>query len=61
MKKFLLAVIILPYLTVSTTYGVDILERIYTPSKQNNQVVDIGNNKTAVGNEVFRQSKDLIT
>lgn len=62
MKKiFVIISLLVPYLTLSTTYGVDILERIYTPSKQNNQVVDMGNNKTAVWNEVFKQSIDIIT
>lgn len=33
----------------------DILEKVIQPSKEYEQIIDLGNNKTAVGNEVFRE------
>lgn len=43
------------------TYGIDILERVFTPSKQNNQIIDIWNTKDAVWNTVFKQSIDVLS
>ncbi len=43
------------------TYGIDILEKVFTPSKQNNQIIDIGNTKDAVWNSVFKQSIDILS
>lgn len=37
----------------------DILDTAFAPSKLFDQVINIGNNKNAVGNEVFRGSTDL--
>lgn len=41
-------------ITSSTVYGLDLLEQSFQQSKQYDTVVDIGNNKNAVGNEVIR-------
>lgn len=43
------------------TIHADLLEQAVEPSKQNNQMIDMGNNKNAIGNWVFKQSIDLIT
>lgn len=37
----------------------DILDSAFQPSKNLDQVINIGNNKNAVGNEVFRGSTDV--
>lgn len=37
----------------------DILDTAFQPSKNLDQVINIGNNKNAVGNEVFRGSTDV--
>lgn len=39
---------------VSSAYGLDLLEQSYQQSKQYDTVVDIGNNKNAVGNDLIR-------
>jgi hypothetical protein len=41
MKKVIIAFVCLWYGLVPVTYGIDILERVFTPSKQNNQIIDI--------------------
>lgn len=60
MKKALLTFLLFWYSIIPTASAIDILENIYTPSKQNNQVVDMGNNKTAVWNAIFRQSINVV-
>lgn len=42
-------------LCVQYTAASDILEKVIQPSKQYDQIINLGNNKTAVGNEVFRE------
>ncbi len=44
---------------VPMTYAVDLLDEAVEPSKQNNQILDIWNNRNAVGNTVFKQSTGL--
>ncbi len=61
MKKTIIAFLCFWYGIVPATYGIDILERVFTPSKQNNQIIDIWNTKNAVWNTVFKQSIDLLT
>lgn len=39
---------------VGSVYGLDLLEQSYQQSKQYDTVVDIGNNKNAVGNDLIR-------
>ncbi|MBP6910027.1 hypothetical protein KBC03_00265 [Patescibacteria group bacterium] len=39
---------------VTPAFGLDLLEQSFQQSKQYDTVVDIGNNKNAVGNEVIR-------
>lgn len=36
------------------TYGNDLLNTIFRPSKSLDQVINLGNDKNAVGNEIFR-------
>lgn len=36
------------------TMGADLLEKVILPAKEYEQIIDLGNNKQAVGNEVFR-------
>lgn len=61
MKKFILSVLCLRYAVIPATYGMDILEKTFTPSKQNNQIIDLWNNKDSVWNSFFKQSVDLLT
>jgi len=36
-------------------YAQDLLEQAFKPAMSNETIINMGNNKNAVGNEVFRQ------
>ena len=55
-RKYLITVIIFLFPLVSLisfTRG-DFMDKIFQPSKNYDQVINIGNNKNAVGNGIFR-------
>lgn len=43
----------------SSTFALDLLEQSFQQSKQYDTVVDIGNNKNAVGNELIRGGTEV--
>lgn len=45
----------------SQSYASDLLEKVIQPSKEYEQIVDLGNNKQAVGNEIFREGTSVDT
>lgn len=61
MLKWLLSLVCVFYTIAPMAFAVDLLDQAIEPSKQNNQVLDLGNNRNAVGNSVFRASYDPIT
>jgi len=46
---------VLPYVHAS-----DLLDEVFQEPKSNNQVIDIGNNKQAVGNAIFRPTVAIV-
>lgn len=56
MKKVILSFLCVFYSILPAVYADDLLEQSFEPSKQNNQVVDLGNNQTAVWNAIFKQA-----
>lgn len=61
MRKAIIAFICFRYGFLPVTYGIDILENVFTPSKQNNQIIDIWNTRDSVWNTVFKQSINILT
>lgn len=59
MKKALFVFLASFYTFFPTVFAVDMLENTFDPTKQNQQIVDLWNNKTAVWNEVFFSSRWL--
>jgi hypothetical protein len=59
-KKILFLVFAFVFCIPSTAWlQNDILDTAFQPSQDLDQVIEIGNNKNAVGNEVFRGSTDI--
>ena len=46
---------------VPMTHASDLLDKAIEPSKQNNQVIDLWNNRNAVGNTIFESSYNIVT
>ena len=61
MRKTIITLLCFRYAILPATYGIDIVERVFTPSKQQNQIIDIWNTKDSVWNTVFRWSINLLT
>lgn len=65
MKKTILSCLLICFTCMPIAFtavtSADLLEQVIEPSKQNNQIIDMGNNKNSVGNAVFKQSVDIIT
>lgn len=59
MFKRILSSLCFFYAFMPMAHAVDLLDEAIEPSKQNNQVLDLWNNRNAVGNAVFRQSIGL--
>ena len=59
MFKRILSALCFFYAFVPMAHAVDLLDEAIEPSKQNNQVLDLWNNRNAVWNAVFRQSIGL--
>ena len=59
MKKYLLVLLASVYTIFPSVFAVDLLENTFDPTKQNQQIIDLWNNKTAVWNEVFFSSRWL--
>lgn len=51
-----LFVLLCPFFSFISLANNDFMDTIFQPSKNNDHVINIGNNKNAVGNEVFRWS-----
>ena len=49
-----LFVLLCPFFSFISLANNDFMDTIFQPSKNNDHVINIGNNKNAVGNEVFR-------
>lgn len=47
------------FIVVSKIFAVDLLENAFQASKQYDQVINLWNNKNAVGNEVFQQGTNV--
>lgn len=58
---YIFVTILLSYSTFSQFYGntTDFLEQGFAPAKSQNTVINIGNTKAAVGNEVFREGLNV--
>ena len=60
-KKYLTFFLVVVRIMFCTSFSrsKDFLEQAFEPSKSHEQVVDLGNNKNAVGNEIFREGTEI--